>query len=182
VIAEAQQEAELRSHKAPLAQHMLSSVDELREHETTVVDKSPCISIARRGAHLTRSAPGTKHEVLIIDDDAYFAVLVEKLLSFAGYAVRTATNRLALSRELRKETLPHLIILDVELGKLSGFDVLTRLRRHERFSFLPVIMLSAHVTRKDVSRGLLAGADGYVSKPCRFFALNHAIRTVLDIH
>lgn len=106
---------------------------------------------------------------------------MQKMLDMAGYSVRTASNRLAIAAELQESTRPHLIILDVALGELSGFDVLAQLRQQPTLSAVPVIMLTAHNARKDVTRGLLSGADGYVSKPCEFVTLNDAIRTVLDI-
>jgi DNA-binding response OmpR family regulator len=74
-----------------------------------------------------------------------------------------------------------LIILDGAIGELSGFDILAQLRQHPTLSAVPVIMLTAHNARGDVTRGLLSGADGYVSKPCEFVTLDQAIRTVLDI-
>ena len=140
-----------------------------------------CICIARRAKNLPHNPPGTKFRLLLIDDDPEFARVMQRMLGFAGYQVRTATDRETGARELRAATPPHLILLDVGLGDMDGFDVLLRLRRHPRLGSIPVIMLTGRTTRQDVARGLLRGADGYVSKPCRLFALNHAIRTVLGI-
>lgn len=136
--------------------------------------------IARRAKSPTASPPGTKYRLLLIDDNAEFSGIMQKMLSMAGYSVRTASNRMAIAAELQGSR-PHLIILDVALGELSGFDILAQLRQQPTLSAVPVIMLTAHNARKDVTRGLLSGADGYVSKPCEFVTLNHAIRTVLDI-
>jgi CheY-like chemotaxis protein len=137
--------------------------------------------IARRAKSPTASPPGTKYRLLLIDDNAEFSGIMQKMLSMAGYSVRTASNRMAIAAELQGATRPHLIILDVALGELSGFDILAQLRRQPTLSAVPVIMLTAHNAREDVTRGLFSGADGYVSKPCEFVTLNHAIRTVLDI-
>jgi len=146
-----------------------------------LASEGACICMARRAKNLVACPPGTKYELLLIDDDPEFARVMQRLLGLAGYSVRTATDREAGTRELKAAALPHLILLDVGLGDMDGFDVLLRLRRHPRLGSVPVIMLTGRTTRKDVARGLLRGADGYVSKPCKLFALNHAIRTVLGI-
>jgi CheY-like chemotaxis protein len=144
-------------------------------------NKGSGTSIARCAKNLTPSPPGAKYRLLLIDDDTEFSGIMQKMLSMAGYSVRTASNRAAIAAELQGSTGPHLIILDVNLGELSGFDILAHLRQHRTLSAVPVIMLTAQTARTDVTRGLLGGADGYVSKPCEFVTLNHAIRTVLDI-
>jgi CheY-like chemotaxis protein len=144
-------------------------------------DKGSDISIARRGKSPTPSPPGTKYQLLLIDDNTEFSGIMQKMLSMAGYSVRTASNRAAIAAELQGSTRPHLIILDVVLGELSGFDILAQLRQQPTLSAVPVIMLTAQTAQKDVTRALLSSADGYVSKPCEFITLNHVIRTVLDI-
>ena len=167
---------------------MIRSSEELATAErealagtTELAGEGSCVCIARPAKNLPAVALGTKYRLLLIDDDAEFAKVMQRMLGLAGYAVRIATDRETGTRELRAATPPHLILLDVGLGDMNGFDVLTRLRRHPRLSAIPIVMLTAHASRKDVARGLMRGADGYVSKPCRLFALNHAIRTVLSI-
>ena len=163
------------------SEELLTAEREALAGTSELKGEGSCVCIARRAKNLAASPPGTTYQLLLIDDDAEFAAVMQRMLGLAGYAVRTASDRNAAIRELKGATPPHLILLDVGLGELDGFDVLVRLRRHLRLGSIPVIMLTAHATRKDVARGLLRGADGYVSKPCRIFALNHAIRTVLGI-
>jgi CheY-like chemotaxis protein len=139
------------------------------------------VSIARRAKNLAPVRPERKYRLLLIDDDPQLVAMMSRMLAMSGYSVRTASNREELINELGGPMRPDLVLLDVQIGELNGFNILVRLRRHARLSGVPVIMLTAHATRKDVTRGLLAGADGYVSKPCQFVVLNRAIRTVLDI-
>jgi CheY-like chemotaxis protein len=138
-------------------------------------------SIARRAKNLTPRPPGTKYQLLMIDDDTVLTGIMQKILSFAGYSVRTASNHGEIASELSGQARPDLIILDGAIGELGGFDILVWLRQQPTLSAVPVIMLTAHNARKDVTSGLLGGADGYLSKPCEFVTLNHAIKTVLDI-
>jgi DNA-binding response OmpR family regulator len=163
------------------SEQLLAVEHEALSDASELATEGGCICIARRAKNLVAVPPGTKYQILLVDDDPEFARVMQRMLGLAGYIVRTATDRETGTRELRAATLPHLILLDVGLGDMDGFDVLLRLRRHPRLGSVPVIMLTGRTTRKDVARGLLRGANGYVSKPCRLFALNHAIRTVLGI-
>lgn len=168
------------------AQGTPSSKQAAPEHEGAAgaaepANKGSDISIARRAKSPTPSPAGTKYRLLLIDDNTEFTGIMQKMLSMAGYSVRTASNRAAIAAELQTSTRPHLIILDVKLGELSGFDILAQLRQHPTLSAVPVVMLTAQTARKDMTRSLLSGADGSVSKPCEFATLNNAIRTVLDI-
>ena len=69
----------------------------------------------------------------------------------------------AFYRFLEQQT-PDAIFLDINLPDGNGFDVLTTLRRHPRYTFLPVIPLTVRSALQDVVRGLMLGADGYVLK------------------
>jgi len=155
------------------------------EHEATTgaseLGSKGYYACLRRAKNPPSVAPGEKYQILLIDDDANFAGILQKMLSMAGYAVRTASNRVEIVAALNSPTLPHLVILDVGLAEISGFDLLAGLRRTERWKSVPVIMLTGYTSRKDVTRGLLNGADGYLAKPCRLLVLTHAIRTVLGV-
>jgi len=140
-----------------------------------------CINIVRRAPKVAPLAPGAKYSILCIDDEAPVLEILARKLSRDGYDVRTASDRQTIVAELQKLPPPHLILLDVGLPGLSGFDLLEKLRQHPRLSSLPVIMLTGHVSPEDVLHGMVNGADGYVSKPVRFDALVDAIKTVLGI-
>jgi len=155
------------------------------EHEATTgvseLGSKGYYACLRRAKNPPSVAPGGKYQILLIDDDVNFVGILQKMLSMANYSVRTASNRVEIIAELDKPALPHLIILDVGLAEISGFDLLAGLRRNERLKSVPVIMLTGYTSRKDVTRGLLNGADGYLAKPCRMIVLTHAIRTVLGV-
>jgi two-component system, OmpR family, response regulator AdeR len=99
--------------------------------------------------------------VLVVEDDAEIALLLEKYLERSGYrTVRASTGNAALAhvRMLR----PDIVVLDVGLPDIDGFDVLTRIRTH---SPVPVIFVSAMDDDTDKLLGLKLGADDYVTKP-----------------
>jgi two-component system OmpR family response regulator len=103
--------------------------------------------------------------VLIVDDDDATGKLIELTLHAAGCKTRRARNRQEIAQALAEKPLPHLVLLDILLPDVNGFDVLNRIRHHPALEKIPVMLLSALGERKDVTRGLALGADGYITKP-----------------
>jgi CheY-like chemotaxis protein len=103
--------------------------------------------------------------VLIVDDDEATGKLIELTLHAAGCKTRRARNRQEIAQALAEKPLPHLVLLDILLPDANGFDVLNRIRHHAALQKVPVMLLSALGERKDVTRGLTLGADGYITKP-----------------
>lgn len=104
--------------------------------------------------------------IFIADDDPDVREMVEYKLVHAGHQVLSAANgqdALRLVPAARPDL--DLLLLDVMMPGFSGFDVLTRLRRHEATRLLPIIMLTAKAQDTDVERGFTLGADDYVLKP-----------------
>ena len=138
-----------------------------------------CINIVRPAAKLVPLAPGAKRFILCIDDDVPLVQILARKLTLDGYVVRTASDRQTIVAELQKLPSPDLVLLDVGLPGISGFDLLQKLRQHPKLGSVPVIMLTGRSSPEDVLHGMTSGADGYVSKPFQFDALAIAIRTVL---
>lgn len=140
------------------------------------------INIVRPAAKVAPLAPGAKRYILCIDDDVPLVQIVARKLTLDGYNVRTASDRQAIVAELQKLPFPDLILLDVGLQGMSGFDLLEKIRKHPKYGSVPVIMLTGRAGPEDVLHGMTSGADGYVSKPFQFDALAIAIKTVLGLH
>jgi two-component system phosphate regulon response regulator PhoB len=107
--------------------------------------------------------PSAEH-ILVVDDEPDIVALVAYHLARAGYRVTTAssgTEALALARSDR----PALIVLDLMLPGISGYDVLERVRADERTRQMAVLMLTARREEQDRIRGLTLGADDYQTKP-----------------
>lgn len=104
-----------------------------------------------------------KH-VLIADDEPNIVTALEFLLQRAGFHVQVARNGEEALR-LIEERLPDLVLLDVMMPRLSGYDVCRRLRERPEWRHVKVVMLSARGRHSDAEQGLRAGADLYVSKP-----------------
>jgi two-component system phosphate regulon response regulator PhoB len=105
-----------------------------------------------------------EQNVLVVDDEADIVALVAYHLAKAGYGVSTATSgRTAL--EKAREERPVLVVLDLMLPDMSGFEVLEALRADEATKDVAVLLLTARREEPDRIRGLSLGADDYLTKP-----------------
>src|SRR6266545_3560620 len=102
---------------------------------------------------------------LVIDDDPALAEVSQRCLERAGYSVLRARDGLLGLEMLAKDPLPDLVLLDVMLPKIDGFEVLRRIRADARTRSLPVVMVTSFSRDKDAARGRALGADDYIVKP-----------------
>ena len=108
--------------------------------------------------------PVGAERVLVVDDESDIVALVAYHLAKSGYLVSTATNGSEAITRTRQEH-PGLIVLDLMLPDISGFEVLETIRADESISDTPVLMLTARRDEPDRIRGLSLGADDYLTKP-----------------
>src|SRR6266571_4169130 len=114
--------------------------------------------------------------ILVIDDDAAVISLLKRGLSYEGFAVETAKSGVE-GLTIARERPSDVVILDVMMPGLNGFEVLRRLRAAD--DNLPVLMLTAKDAPADQVQGLESGADDYVTKPFTFEVLLARIRSLL---
>jgi DNA-binding response OmpR family regulator len=117
----------------------------------------------------------TRHCVLIVDDEPHLVRAVRMYLELHGYAVFSAESGEEALDAIR-DRLPDLVILDVMLTGLDGFEILRELRR---VSTVPVIMLTSLGAENDKVRGLKLGADDYLAKPFNQNELVARVQAVL---
>lgn len=116
--------------------------------------------------------------ILVVDDEPDIVALVAHHLIKAGYRVVTATNGTDAIRSAREEH-PALVVLDLMLPGLSGFDVLEALREEPATRDVAVLMLTARREEPDRIRGLTLGADDYLTKPFSPQELVLRVRNIL---
>jgi two-component system OmpR family response regulator len=114
--------------------------------------------------------------ILVVDDEPSIADVISIALRYNGYEVETAADGTAALRAVA-EFRPQLIVLDVMLPDLDGFEVARRLR--DRAEDVPILFLTARDTTEDKVRGLTLGGDDYVTKPFSVEELLARIATVL---
>jgi len=120
-----------------------------------------------------------KPRILVVDDEPEAVELVEFNLKQAGYAVTTAADGTAALTRARAET-PDLIVLDVMLPEMDGFEVCKLLRRDPATAGVAIIMLTAKAAEIDRVLGLELGADDYLTKPYSPRELLLRIKKILD--
>jgi PAS domain S-box-containing protein len=124
----------------------------------------------------TEPAQGPKHRVLIADDNADMRSYLARLLA-ERYEVETVANGAEALSALGRAPLPDLVLTDVMMPVMDGFELLQRLRAAERTRTLPVIMLSARAGEDARVEGLHAGADDYLVKPFTARELTARVRS-----
>ena len=122
--------------------------------------------------------PALPRRILAVDDERHVIRLIEINLARAGYQVTTASAGREALRKVAAER-PDLVVLDVMMPKLTGYDVTRELRANAATSRIPVILLTARVQEADVARGFEAGADDYVKKPFSPQELKARVQAVL---
>jgi two-component system OmpR family response regulator len=115
---------------------------------------------------------GRPARILVVDDEPSLAELLTMALSYEGWDVRSAADG-ATALRLAAEFGPDAVLLDVMLPDFDGVEVLRRLRAD--LPDLPVLFLTARDSTEDRAAGMLAGADGYLTKP---FSLEHVVARV----
>ena len=118
--------------------------------------------------------------VLVVDDDLPTGELAARVLRKAGFQAAVVGNPRDAARHMTRLGPPSLVLLDIEMPGIGGFDFLARMRANKYLKNKPVILFTAHSERRHIVRGLLAGADGYIAKPISGAALVQAVRTVLS--
>ena len=116
-------------------------------------------------------------EILVVDDDFALQRMVRLVLEKEGHSVRTADSAEIALVELRKK-VPDLLLLDVRMPGMSGFDLCRKLREDEAFKDLPVIFLTSKGEEPNRVLGLEIGGDDYIVKPFSAPELLARIKTV----
>lgn len=119
--------------------------------------------------------------ILIVDDDENNIFLIRCFLEKERFTVAEANSGTMAIELIKKGPQPDLIILDIMMPEMDGYEVCTALKSKEETRHIPVIMLTARNTTEDMVRGLNCGASDYITKPVNFEELTARIRTHLRI-
>lgn len=118
-------------------------------------------------------------KILLVDDEPSLVKIVSRRLEAEGFRVCTATDGEEALRQVEAER-PDLIVLDVMLPKLNGYEVCRKLKWDLKYQKIPILLFTAKALERDEKFGFEAGADGYVRKPFRAPELLEKIRTLLS--
>jgi signal transduction histidine kinase/class 3 adenylate cyclase/ActR/RegA family two-component response regulator len=125
---------------------------------------------------------GESMNILIVDDEPVNLQVLDNYLSLAGYGISRARNGMEALEKIKNEKKYDLIILDVMMPKMSGYEVCNKIREMFLPSELPVIMLTVKNTVADLVSGLNCGASDYLTKPFSKDELLSRVKTHLNLH
>ncbi|HEX6529250.1 MAG TPA: response regulator [Burkholderiales bacterium] len=174
--------------EAGFAPRAADSTQALDQDHVKEAAKIAGAALARSGAYLAldrlrrRPLPAKERAdtvVLIVEDDPDQLALADLRVSMAGYKVRIAGSVNGFLQALVDDGAPDLLLLDIMLPDGDGYDVLSKMRRHQALGSLPIVLLTARNDPADIGRGLALGADGYITKPYTKNILADVVERVL---
>lgn len=119
-----------------------------------------------------------KKSVLVVEDSDDIRHLLWELLEDEGYLVHlAATGEEGILKAQAHQ--PHLILMDLSLPGINGWEVVRRLRANPQFELTPILALTAHASSRDEQNALAAGCSGYISKPFDMDDLLNRLETML---
>jgi len=113
--------------------------------------------------HVLSAMPDEKQTILLVEDDVFLSGMYKTKFELEGYNVITAEDGFK-GFQAAKETHPDIILLDILMPKMDGFEVLQKIRASDDTKHIPVILLTNLGQKDDVKKGLTLGADGYLIK------------------
>lgn len=128
-------------------------------------------------AEASSAAAGPRH-ILIAEDDPLNRDLLGSFLGEAGYRISVAADGIE-ALKLIRETIPDLLITDVNMPQMNGLELCRRLRSHHKLARIPIIMLSGRTDPTEILAGYAEGADDYIAKPIDLAVLAAKIETLL---
>lgn len=117
-------------------------------------------------------------KILVVDDEDHIVMILKENLEFSGFDVVTATNGLEALDAVQKES-PDLLVLDIGMPKMDGWEVTRRLKGDAQTKSIPIIILTAYAQSSDQKKGAQLGADRFISKPCDLSYLVEEINALL---
>ena len=117
-------------------------------------------------------------KILIVEDNQDSRELVVKVLKNKGYqTIEAADGEEALEKTAAER--PDLILLDISIPKIDGYEVAKRLKSQEEFKDIPIVALTAHAMKGDREKVIVSGFEGYISKPINVRELPDQVRSYL---
>jgi two-component system cell cycle response regulator DivK len=117
--------------------------------------------------------------ILYIEDEPGNRMLVRRVLEAEGFVVSEAANGLS-GLEIATQTEPDVILLDINLPEIDGYDLAKQFRETPNLSEVPILAITANVMHGDRERTLEAGCDGYIQKPIDVDQLPEQVRAALN--
>jgi diguanylate cyclase (GGDEF)-like protein len=178
-----QLEAAAREQQLYKVPELMQSIEELMPQVLTALKDAAVtddeLECAAENAVVTESGlpdtPVCQERILLIDDDPGFRLTTSEALQGAGFIVDEASSG---EDALAKfdSNVPDLVLLDAVMQGMDGFEVCQKLRANRHYPGVPIVMVTGLEDIDSINRAFESGADGFVSKPLNYTALNHRLR------
>ncbi len=153
--------------------------------EKTETDLKPVVYVPRQTHNATGSGELLKNEghfqVLVVDDESVNLQVISDYLALEGISHNTATNGKEALNQIEQGQVPDIVLLDIMMPEMSGYEVCRKLRRDFSPSQLPIVMITAKNRISDLVEGFESGANDYLTKPCSKEELTTRIRAQLGM-
>lgn len=143
------------------------------------VMSSEAAASTRQGTHVETDTAVTPAKILVVEDEPALRTLLRALLEQSGYRVVTAEDGQAGLDAVNQE-LPDLVLCDVMMPRMDGYELCRRLKANYATSHVPIILLTARTESEDKFQGLHHGANDYVTKPYEQRELLMRVRNLLQ--
>jgi len=156
---------------------LITHRDRMRQHE----ESTPPVyenERAERRVWETPARPELPQTILIADDSVYIRQSLYQALSHTGYTVLQARDGMEALEHVGEQS-PDLLLLDIEMPNLNGYDLLNIIRANPAFARLKIILLTSRSSEKHKQRALELGADAFLTKPCPQEMLLETIQSLL---
>jgi two-component system, cell cycle response regulator DivK len=120
-------------------------------------------------------APSAKPLILVIEDASDNQVLIEQIFQDSGYVVNCVQDGVTALAWLATQ-LPNLILLDLSLPEIDGWEVARRLKADRRTAKIPIVAVTAHAMKGDKEAAIAAGCDDYLTKPLDIEQLENCVK------
>jgi chemosensory pili system protein ChpA (sensor histidine kinase/response regulator) len=149
-----------------------------------ILDLSALMRNAQLSKNVTKSADAkrgrleSKSTVLVVDDSVTVRKVTSRFLERQGFNVAVAKDGID-AIEILQDTTPDMILLDIEMPRMDGFEVATQVRHNKRLQHIPIIMITSRTGEKHRERALEIGVNDYMGKPFQEQELLSKIQQIL---
>lgn len=137
------------------------------------------LNSGKAGAERLANGSTRKVPLLLLEDEEDVVMILQFFLEREGFAVTVARDGREAEKMIRETRPPEIVIMDIMLPYVDGFQLITQLRGLDAWREVPVLMLTAKAEERDIVRGLNAGANDYMVKPFKTKELLARIRRLL---
>jgi CheY-like chemotaxis protein len=132
-----------------------------------------------------KSHLGNTKRILVVEDQPFNQALISEVLELEGYAVEVIDNGQTMLERIQAsvltpQSLPHLILMDIQLPQVDGFELIRQLKANHTWQKIPVVAVTAMAMSGDRVRCLAAGADDYLSKPLELEKVITTVRSLIQ--